>query len=89
MTTEGKPRRPKGTGSIYEREGGMIGQYEVQTPEGKTKRNYVRGKDKKEVAGKLAKVIAERDSGLAYDAENMTVGDYLDRWLDAIRGTLR
>jgi hypothetical protein len=30
--TEQKPRRPKGTGSIYEWGGVVIGQYEVQTP---------------------------------------------------------
>jgi len=42
MAGKGKPRRPKGTGSIYERDGVVIGQYEVQTPEGKTKRKYVR-----------------------------------------------
>ena len=59
MAGKGKPRRPKGTGSIYERDGLVIGQYEVQTPEGKSKRKYVRGKDKKEVAGKLAKATAE------------------------------
>ena len=87
--TQGKPRRPKGTGSIYEREGVVVGQYEIATPEGKIKRKYVRGKDKKEVAAKLAKAISERDSGLVYDAQNMTVGEYLGRWLDAIRGTLR
>ncbi|MDQ4128795.1 MAG: N-terminal phage integrase SAM-like domain-containing protein [Actinomycetota bacterium] len=89
MTQENKPRRPKGTGSIYVRDGVVIGQCEVQIAEGKIKRKYVRGKDKKEVAAKLAKAIADRDCGLVYDAENMTVGDYLDRWLDAIRGTLR
>jgi integrase len=89
VTGKGKPRRPKGTGSIYERDGVVIGQYAVQTPEGKTKRKYVRGKDKKEVAGKLAKAIADRDSGVVYDSENMTVGEYLDRWLDAVRGTVR
>ena len=58
-------------------------------PEGKIKHKYVRGKDKQEVAGKLAKAIAERDSGVVYDSENMTVGEYLDRWLDAVRGTVR
>ena len=89
MATKGKPRRPKGTGSIYERDGVVIGQYEVQMPEGKIKRKYVRGKDKKEVASKLAKAIADRDSGVVYDSENMTVGEYLDRWLDAVRGKVR
>lgn len=62
---QGKSRRPKGTGSIYERGGVVIGQYEIVTPEGRIKRKYIRGKDKKEVAAKLAKAIAERDSGLS------------------------
>ncbi len=84
-----KPRRPKGTGSIYERGGVVIGQYEIQTTSGKIKRRYIRGADRKEVATKLARAIADRDCGLVYDAENMTVAEYLDRWLDAIRGTLR
>lgn len=56
---------------------------------GSIKREYFRGTDRKDIATKLARAIAERDSGLVYDAENMTVGEYLDRWLDAIRGSLR
>jgi hypothetical protein len=48
-------RRPKGTGSSYTRKDGrVIGQYEIETPEGK-KRKYVSGKTKKEVAQKLTK----------------------------------
>jgi hypothetical protein len=43
----------------------------------------------KNVATKLSKVVAERDSGLVYDSENLKVADYLDKWLDAIRDTLR
>ena len=46
-------------------------------------------KDKKEVASKLAKAIADRDSGVVSDPENMTVGEYPNRWLDAVRGTVR
>jgi hypothetical protein len=55
MTEESKPRRPKGTGSIYERDGVVIGQYEIQTPEGKIKRKYIRGRDKKEVANRATR----------------------------------
>ena len=88
MTQEGKPRRPKGTGSVYVRDGVVIGQYEVRTPDGEIRRRYVRGKDKKEVASRLAKAIADRDSGFVYDSGKATVGEYLDGWLDAIRGSL-
>jgi hypothetical protein len=74
MTQERKPRRPKGTGSVYVRGGVAIGQYEVRTPDGEIRRRYVRGKDKKEVAGRLARAIADRDSGLVYDSGRKTVG---------------
>jgi|SRR5215204_3231494 len=40
-----KFRRPKGPGSIYERSGLVIGQYEIQTVNGKVKRKYIRGTD--------------------------------------------
>lgn len=89
MTQGGKARRPKGTGSVYVRDGVVIGQYEVRTPDGGIRRRYVRCKDNKEVAGRLTKAIADRDSGLAYDSGKTTVGEYLDGWLDAIRGRLR
>ncbi|CAA9450535.1 MAG: Integrase [uncultured Rubrobacteraceae bacterium] len=89
MTEQGKSRRPKGTGSVYVRDGVVIGQYEVRTPDGEIRRRYVRGKDKKEVAGRLARAIADRDSGLVYDSGKATVGEYLEGWLDAIRGSLR
>jgi integrase len=89
MTEQGKPKRPKGTGSVYVRDGVVIGQYEVRTPDGEIRRRYVRGKDKKEVAGRLAKAMADRDSGLVYDSGKASVGEYLDGWLDAIRGSLR
>ena len=78
--TEQKPRRPKGTGSIYERDGVVIGQYEVHTPEGKSKRK---------VGSKLAKAIAGKDKGLVFDCGSMTVGEFLDEWLDSIRASLR
>jgi len=65
-TQEGKPKRPKGTGSVYVRDGVVIGQYEVRTPEGEIRRRYVRDKDKKEVAGRLAKADNFPDSETPY-----------------------
>ena len=53
------------------------------------KKRYVSGKTRKDVSTKLSKVVAERDSGLVYDSENLKVADYLDKWLHAIRDTLR
>ena len=77
-------RRGRGEGSIYRRKDGRwVGQYEVNG-----KRRYVYGPTRKEVAEKLNKAIAERDAGLVFDAKNLFVGEYLDKWLATIRGTL-
>jgi integrase len=76
-------RRPKGSGSIYKRKDGrVVGEYEVNG-----KKRYIYGRTRQEVAARLAKPIAERDSG--YDAGSITVGEYLDRWPAAIENTLR
>ena len=60
----------------------------IKTPEG-TKTKYIYSKSRKEAADKLTKVMAERDSGLVYDCGSLTVGQYLDKWLDAVEGTVR
>lgn len=44
---------------------------------------------KAEMKAAIRKKLEERDKGIAYDSENLTVGDYLDRFLDAARGTVR
>jgi integrase len=53
------------------------------------KRRYVSGKTKTEVRAKLRKLLADRDEGIAYDSENLTVGAYLLRWLEAMKGTVK
>lgn len=73
-------KRANGEGSIYRRnDGRYCGQYFDGN-----KQRYVYGADKEKVRLKLAKSIADRDSGLVFDAENLTVQDYLERWLSAI-----
>jgi integrase len=83
-------RRGNNEGSIYRRKDGYwVGQYGVQTAEG-TKTCYIYGKRREEVREKLTKAIADRDGGLVYDAGNIIVGEYLDRWLnDSVRDTVR
>jgi integrase len=81
----GNGKRGWGEGSIYRRKDGRwVGQYEVGG-----KRRYIYGKTRKEVAGKLTRAMADRDAGMTFDAGSLRVGDYLDRWLDSIRDTLR
>jgi integrase len=78
-----KRRRTKGTGSVYTRKDGrVVGEYGIN---GKTR--YIYGRDEAEVADRVAEAIRNRDAGI--DSENMTVGGYMDRWLTAIKDTVR
>ena len=83
-------KRGNGEGSISRRKnGGWMGQYIVHTAEGR-KRRTVYGKTRKEVAGKLAKALSDRENGLVFDARRLTVGEYLGHWLeDSVRDTVR
>jgi integrase len=82
-----------GEGSIYphKKNGkriGYRGAYVVHTAEG-PKRRYVSGKDRDEVRQKLTRAMADRDSGLVFDAGVLTVGEYLDLWLKDVTDTVR
>jgi integrase len=83
-------KRGNGEGSIYRRrDGRWVGQYLVHTAKGPQYR-YLYGKTRAVVAEKLTRAMADRDSGLIFDAGKVTVGDYLDRWLaDTVKGTVR
>jgi integrase len=82
-------RRVKGEGTIYRRKSDSrwVGMYTVNTLDG-VKRRAVYGKSKKEVRIKLVEAIADRDKGLVFDAGNLSVGEYLDRWLEAIQSSI-
>jgi integrase len=83
-------RRGNGEGSITRRKDGRwMGRYTIQTADG-PKQRAVYGKTRAEVAEKLTAAMAERDKGLVFDDENMTVGEYLDSWLSgSVRGSAR
>ena len=82
-------RRSPGEGSIYQRKDGLwVAQYKVESPSGK-KTKYIYGKVRKVVAAKLAKAIAERDSGIVYDAGTLTLGTHLDQWLGFVQDALK
>jgi integrase len=55
--------------------------YTVHTPAG-PKRKPVYGRTRAEAAEKLAKALADRERGLAFDAGNATIGEYLTCWLE-------
>jgi integrase len=83
-------KRGNGEGSITRRKDGLyMGRYSVQTATG-SKRNTIYGKTRQEVSEKLNQALADRNSGLIFDAENLTVGEYLKQWLaDSVRDTVR
>ncbi len=79
---EGGISRHKGSG-LY------MARYTVQTPTGR-KRKTLYGKTRREVDEKLTRAKADRDDGLIFDADNLTVGRYLERWLtDSVRDTVK
>jgi integrase len=83
-------KRGNGEGSIIRRKDGLyMARYTVQTGTG-SKRKALYGKTRQEVSEKLNKALADRDGGLIFDAENLTVSEYLDRWLrDSVQGSVR
>jgi integrase len=83
--------RGNGEGGItrHKKSGLYMARYTVQTPTG-SKRKTLYGKTRREVDEKLTKAKADRDGGLVFDADNMKVGEYLERWLvDSVRDTVR
>ena len=53
-------------------------------------RKALYGKTRQEVAEKLTRAMADRDDGLFFDADNLKVGEYLERWLvDSVLDTVR
>ncbi len=84
-------RRGNGEGSItrHKKSGLYMARYTVQTPTG-PKRKTVYRKTRAEVAEKLAQALADRADGIVVDDKNLTVGEYLDRWLSGcVRGSVR
>src|SRR5918994_3081614 len=83
-------KRGNGEGSITKRKDGRwMARYTVYTAKG-SKRRHIYGKTRKEAADKLAKVLSDRTEGIVYDDENITVGEYLDRWLKGtVYGSVR
>src|SRR5215203_1165487 len=83
-------KRGNGEGSITKRrDGRWMARYTVQTAKG-PKRKHIYGRTRQEVAAKLAQAIADGNGGIELDPSNVTVGEYLQRWLnDSVKGTVR
>jgi integrase len=71
------------------KDGRFMARYTVHTADG-PKRKTIYGRNYKDVEKALAEARGDAAKGIVYDDENMTVGEYLTRWLnDAVRGTVR
>lgn len=83
-------KRDNGEGSIYKRKDGRwVGQYLVYLPSG-PKYRYIYAKTRKEAAEKLTKAMADRNGGIVFDDENLSVSDFLEVWLsDCVKDTIR
>jgi integrase len=84
-----KGKRAHGEGTYKKRKDGRWeAQYTIYTPSG-TKRKSVYARTKAEVVTKLRKALADRDGGVYFDAENLSLGEYLDHWLEgSVKGSV-
>jgi integrase len=75
-------KRGNGEGGItrHKKSGLFMARYTVETPTGK-KRKTVYGKTREEAHEKLIEALSNRNKGLVFDADNMKVSEYLQRWL--------
>ena len=79
----------KGDGITKRKDGRYMARYTVQTPDG-PKRKVIYGRKYKEVERKLNEARGDAARGIIYDAEKLTVGEYLTKWLsDSVRDTVR
>jgi integrase len=85
-----KQRRANGEGGVSRRkDGSYMARYTIQLPSGR-KRKVIYANSHEEARKKLTEAIAERDKGLVYDSGNVTVAEYLERWLeDSVRGSVK
>src|SRR5215212_5475303 len=71
------------------RDGLFQGMYTAQTPNG-PKRKYVYGRKYGDVKRKLAEAMGDAARGIVVDDKNLTVSEYLDRFLEDVqRGSVR
>jgi integrase len=75
---------------ITKRKDGLFqGMYTAQTPDG-PKRKYVYGRKYGEVQKRLAEAMGDVARGIVFDDKNLTVGEYLGRFLEDVqRGSVR
>src|SRR5919107_2252568 len=83
-------KRGNGEGSITRRKDGLyMARYTVETAMG-TERKALYAKTRKGASEKLTEALAQAQKGITADAGAMTVGAFIERWLeDTVRGSVR
>jgi integrase len=82
-------RRGHGEGSIYRRpDGRWVAVLDLGWRDGKRTRKYFYGRTRDQVARKLARGLARHQQGYEFANEQLTVEQFLARWLEAKQGTV-
>jgi integrase len=82
-------RRGHGEGSIYRRsDGRWVAVLDLGWRDGKRARKYFYARTRDQVARKLARALAQHQQGYEFANEQLTVEQFLGRWLEAKRGTV-
>lgn len=80
-------RRSPGTGCLHKRKNGLwVGVVEVPSPDGKRRRKWVSSKSRGEAARKMRELQLAIAAGTVTDSPNITVGVWLDYWIDKVQG---
>jgi integrase len=80
-------RRAKGEGSVYIRKDGRV-VAEWTDAHGRARYMTSTKMSKTEMSTAIRKKLQERDEGITHDSENLTVAEYVDRWLESTRDTV-
>jgi integrase len=83
-------RRGQGEGSIYRRpDGRWVAVLDLGWRDGKRTRKYLYGRTHEQVARKLARALTQHQHSHQFANEQLTVEQFLARWLQAKQGTIR
>ena len=84
----GNRRRATGEGSVYKTaDGRWRGAVDLGWENGKRKRKYVSGATQADALAAFKKASRSIELGVVTD-ERLTVGEWLDRWLDEVKDSI-
>lgn len=64
--------------------------YRTRYTDANGKRRTLYGKSKGDVRQSLTEALADRDKGLTFDGDNVSVGEHLERWLEtSVKGSVK